>query len=48
MTPDEHLDQHLELCQRIYLRMQADGSWPWRDSPKSENLVESGSNPVDQ
>ena len=44
MNKDEHLQQHLELCKRIYLRMLADGSWPWedeKDSQKSENLVES-------
>lgn len=41
MTHDEHLSEHLELCKRIYLRMLADGTWPWDDSPNSEDLVES-------
>lgn len=44
MTNDEHLECHLELCRRVYLRMLAEGSWPWKDdddSPKSEDMVES-------
>jgi len=41
MNEDDHLQKHLELCQRMYLRMLADGTWPFPDSPKSENLVES-------
>ena len=46
MNHDEHLQSYLELCQRIYLRMLADGTWPWADSPKSEDLVESDSDPA--
>jgi hypothetical protein len=45
MDKDDHLERHLELCHRIYLRMLADGSWSWRDSPKSEDLVESEDEP---
>lgn len=41
MDKQEHLKRHLALCKRIYLRMLEDNSWPWRDSPKSEDLVES-------
>lgn len=44
MNKDDHLQQHLELCKRIYLRMLAEESWPWAnqlDSQNSENLVES-------
>ena len=44
MNKDDHLQQHLELCKRIYLRMLADGSWPWKDQTDSQNpedLVES-------
>lgn len=48
MNHEEFLQRHLELCQRMYLRMQADGSWPWRDSPKPEDLIESAHNPNDQ
>jgi hypothetical protein len=43
MDHDEFLFRHLELCKRMYLRMQAVGSWPWRDSPKSEDVLESDS-----
>lgn len=44
MNKDEHLERHLELCRQVYLRMLADGSWPWKtedDSPKSEDVIES-------
>jgi hypothetical protein len=43
MNKDDHLEQHLELCKRIYLRMLADGSWPWAGEPDSqipEDLLE--------
>lgn len=42
MPPE--LERYLTLCQRIYERMERDGSWPWADSPKSEDLVESEGN----
>lgn len=44
---DPHLERHLALCKRIYLRMLAEGSWPWpeADSPDPGNMVESGDNP---
>ena len=41
MTEDENIKNHLEICKAIYLRMLADGSWPWRDSQASEDVVES-------
>jgi hypothetical protein len=41
MTPEEHLQQHLELCKRVYLRLKAEGKWPWPDSPNSGDVVES-------
>ena len=41
MNDDEFLDEYLELCKSIYERMEREGSWPWLDSQKSENLVES-------
>jgi len=50
MEKNEHLERHLELCRRVYLRMLADGSWPWEqkgDSPKSEDMIESESNTDD-
>jgi len=44
MDHDKHLQRHLDLCRRIYLRMLADGTWPMPDapeSPKSDDMVES-------
>lgn len=38
------LGRYLALCQRIYERMERENSWPWADSPKSEDLVESEDN----
>lgn len=43
MEHDEHLQRHLEICQQIYLRMKAEGTWPWADSPNSEDVLESDS-----
>ena len=43
---EERLRRHLELCQRIYLRMRAEGAWPdlgESDSPNPDDLVESDS-----
>lgn len=37
--------RYLELCKRIYVRMERDGSWPWGDSRKYEDLIESEDNP---
>ena len=48
MTPDDHLQQFLELCQRVFLRMQADGTWPWPDEADStdpQDMVESEDHP---
>lgn len=50
MNKDDHLEQHLELCKHIYLRMRADGSWPWWDDPDStdpDGVVESEDNDRD-
>ena len=47
MTNDEHLQRHLELCKRVYERMKREGSWPWSDSPKSEDLVDSDDTKTD-
>ena len=41
MDEDKHLERYLRLCQRIYERMEAEGSWPWADSQKSEDLIDS-------
>lgn len=37
----ERLDRHLELCREIFLDLKAQEKWPWPNSPKSENLLES-------
>ncbi len=47
---DPHLERHLALCKRVYLRMLAEGTWPWTaeaDSPNPEDMVESKGNPTD-
>ncbi len=41
------LERYLALCQRIFERMERDGSWPWADSSNSEDLVESDHNSTD-
>ena len=41
MDEDERLTQYLELCQRIYERMEQNDSFPWPDSTDSEDVVES-------
>lgn len=41
------LEQYLALCQRIYERMEREGSWPWFDSTDAEDLVDSVGNPFD-
>jgi hypothetical protein len=44
MDKEDHLQQHLELCKRVYLRLKAEGKWPWPDSPISDDMIESGDN----
>ncbi|QXT41029.1 hypothetical protein [Gymnodinialimonas ceratoperidinii] len=41
MKDNDHIERHLELCQRIFERLLADGTWPWADSQNPEDLVES-------
>ncbi len=41
MTEDEHLERHLAMCQRLYERMLHEGTWPWPDSRKSDDVVDS-------
>ena len=39
-------EQYLALCQRVYERMEREGSWPWKtgwDSTLPDHLVESES-----
>ena len=45
MKNDQQLDDFIDLCKRMYERMEREGSWPWADSPNSEDLVESEDNP---
>ena len=44
MENDKQLDDFIDLCKRMYERMEREGSWPWADSPNSEGLVESEGN----
>lgn len=41
MNEDERIQRHLDICQRVYERLIAEGKWPWPDSTKSEGMVES-------
>ena len=34
---DYHLQQHLELVKRMYLRMLEENSWPWEVNPDRWN-----------
>lgn len=50
MKKDDHLQRHLDLCRRVYQRMLADGSWPWKeeqDSTEPEDVIESEDIPND-
>lgn len=50
MNHDDHLNEHLELCKRVYERMRRENSWPWvvkADSTEPEDLVESDGNSED-
>ena len=31
MTDEQRFEQFIELCKRIFERMERDGSWPWPD-----------------
>lgn len=43
---NDDFQQYLSLCERIFERMEREGSWPWLkpDSTLDENLVDSGPN----
>lgn len=42
MNKDEHLQRHLDHCQKEQARLVAEGKWPWPDdSQEFQNLVES-------
>ena len=41
MDKDRHVDEYLEFCKQLYLRMKRDRSWPWADSTDCQDLLES-------
>lgn len=41
MNKQDHLQEHLKLCQSIYERLKREGRWPWPDSTDNEKMVES-------
>lgn len=41
MSEDDFLEHYLLLCQRIYERMERDGSFPWSDSTDEDDMVDS-------
>jgi hypothetical protein len=44
MEPSPQLEAFFELCQRIYERMEREGTWPWTaDSTNPEDMVDSES-----
>jgi hypothetical protein len=44
MEPSPQLEAFFELCKRIYLRMEREGTWPWSaDSTNPEDVIESES-----
>jgi hypothetical protein len=47
MKDEQSFKQFLELCKQVFERMEREGSWPWADSPNSEDLVESEDNSKD-
>ena len=49
-THDElppEVERYLVLCNRAYERMVREGTWPWKDSPDFDDVVESESNSND-
>lgn len=47
---DDRLHRYLELCQRIFERMEREGKWPWTgqvDLTDFEDVLESEFNPDD-
>lgn len=46
MSNDDHIEEFLAICQSIYERRVAEGTWPWsEDSTDAENVIDSDSNP---
>ena len=44
MDRNTSLERHLELCKRVYERMKREGTWPWPDSQKANDMIESENN----
>ena len=41
------VERYLALCERLYERMVREGTWPWQDSQKFRDLLESMDNEQD-
>ena len=41
MTDEQRFEQFIELCKRIFERMEREGSWPWPED-EIEKPPESG------
>jgi hypothetical protein len=41
------VERYLALCKRTYERMVREGTWPWMDSPNSDDVIESNDNSTD-
>ena len=41
MTEEQRFEQFIELCKRIFERMEREGSWPWPED-EIEQPPESG------
>ena len=39
------LERYLALCERVAERMVREGTWPWKDSPDFDDMVESENHP---
>ena len=42
MTEEQRFEQFIELCKRIYERMEREGSWPWPEGTIKGGDAESG------
>ena len=42
MTEEQRFEQFIELCKRIYERMEREGSWPWQEDAIDNGDAESG------
>ncbi|MEP2990622.1 MAG: hypothetical protein ABJN65_02365 [Parasphingorhabdus sp.] len=47
MNERDHLEDYLKICKRMYLRMEREGTWPWKeeDSTETEDMIDSEHNP---